>query len=69
MVVEWVDCCRSQVFSIALGTSFYSEKVTIFSCSEMTISKGNKRFLAFKKQKYQFLIAYMFSKTYSTKPP
>ena len=41
MAVEWVDCCRSQIFIVALGTNFYSEKVTIFSCSE-----GNKRFLA-----------------------
>jgi len=46
MVVEWVDCCRSQIFIVALGTNFYSEKVTIFSCSEMAISEGNKRFLA-----------------------
>jgi len=46
MVVEWVDCCGSQTFTVALGTNFYSEKVTIFTCSEMDVSEGNKRFLA-----------------------
>jgi len=46
MVVEWVDCHRSQIFTIALGFNFYSEKVTIFTCSEISVSEGNKRFLA-----------------------
>jgi len=46
MVVEWVDCCGSQIFTVALGTNFNSEKVTILTCSEIAVSKGNKRFLA-----------------------
>jgi len=46
MVVERVDCGGSQTFTLALGTNFYGEKVTIFTCSEMDVSEGNKRFLA-----------------------
>jgi len=35
MVVIWVDCCRSKIFPIALGTNLYNEKVIISICSEM----------------------------------
>jgi len=46
MVVAWVDCCRCNIFTIALGTTFYGEKVNISICSEAAVSKGNRRFLA-----------------------
>ena len=42
MVVERVDCGGSQTFTVALGTNFYGEKVTIFTCSEMDVSKEKK---------------------------
>jgi len=44
MVVEWIDCCRSQIFTVSLGINFYT--LIIFICSEMAVSRGNKRFLA-----------------------
>ena len=46
MAVVWVYCCGRKIFTVALGTNFYGEKVKIFHCSEMAVSKGNKRFLA-----------------------
>ena len=61
MVVEWVDCCGSQIFIVALGTNFYSEKVTIFLAQKWPFPKETKGFWLLEKQKSQFLIAYMFS--------
>ena len=61
MVVEWVDCGGSQNFIVALGTNFYSEKVTNFLAQKRSFPKETKGFLLLEKQKNQFLIAYTFS--------
>jgi len=44
MVIEWVVCCGSQIFTIAHGTNFYSEKVAIFIAQKWLFPK-EKRFL------------------------